>query len=141
MKTGKDLGIFGGFLAILLGFFVISAGLSLIKYGDYPPSRSAVEEASETEAEPLRAVEIYIIVAGAVCIAGGLVGLAGGCLANRAPGSAGAFMVAAGCLAAFTIIGALSSAALASGAMRAFKFAEAPPGTEPEWVDGEALPY
>jgi hypothetical protein len=45
MKTGKDLGIFGGFLAILLGFLVISVGLSLIKYGDYPPSRSAVEAA------------------------------------------------------------------------------------------------
>lgn len=141
MKTGKDLGIFGGLLAMILGFFIISAGLSLLKYGDYPPSRSAVEAAGDFETEPPGEKEILIIIAGAICMAGGVAGFVGGCLANTAPDRAGAVMIAAGCLTAFTVIGALSSAALASGAMRAFKFAGAPPGTEPEWEDGEALPY
>lgn len=140
MKTGKDLGIFGGLLAVILGFFVISAGLSLLKYGDYPPPRSSAE-ADDTAAEAPGVAELFIIIAGTACMTGGAVGFVGGCLANRAPDKAGIFMIAGGCLAAVTIVGAFSSAALASGAMRAFRFSEAPPGTEPEWEDGEALPY
>jgi hypothetical protein len=140
MKTGKDLGVFGGLLALILGFFFISAGLSLLRYGDYPPPRLNSEEGGPVS-EPHEAAEIIIIVAGTVCMAGGAVGFTGGCLADTSPDKAGAIMVTAGCLTAVTVIGGLSSAVLATGAIRAFKFADAPPGTEPEWEDGDALPY
>lgn len=140
MKTGKDLGIFGGLLAVILGYFVISVGLSLIQYGSYPPPPGMLE-IGDFEPKPLGATGIYIIVASAACIIGGVLGIAAGCLANRTPGRAGTLMVAAGCLTAFTLVGMISSAVLATGSMRAFRFADAPPGTEPEWADGEALPY
>jgi hypothetical protein len=140
MKTGKDLGIFGGLLAIVIGYFIISAGLSLLKYGDYPPPRLN-QKADEPETEPSGEndiFEIIIIVAGTACITGGAVGFIGGCLANTSPRNARALMFYGGCIAALSIAGAL---VLAAGAKRARNFANAPPGTEPEWEDGEAMQY
>lgn len=146
MKTGKDLGIFSGLLAVVLGYFIISAGLSLLKYGDYPPPRlnlkegeAATESSGSSEGNEL--FEIIIIAAGTICIAGGIIGFAGGCLTNTAPRRARTLMIAGGCVAALSVIGVSASVIMAAGAKRALKFANAPPGTEPEWEDGEALPY
>lgn len=143
MKTGKDIGIFGGLFAIILGYFIISVGFSLVKYGDYPPPRLNQEEdvPEEEPSETDKTLKLLIMIAGAACVSGGVVGLTGGCLANSRPRDARTLMITGGCIAAISIIGASASAILAAGANRAIRFANAPPGTEQEWEDGEALPY
>jgi hypothetical protein len=140
MRTGRDLGVFGGLFALFIGFMFISAGPNLIKYGDtVPPSNH--EAIVETENEPLDVKIIVLAAVGTMCAAGGVLGFLGSALANRAPKAAGKVMVIGGVLAAFTVIGAVATAALALGGMRALDYANAPPDTEPEWQDVESLSY
>jgi hypothetical protein len=141
VKTGRDLAVFGGLLALFIGFLFITAVPNLIKYGDFKAPRStAVTEQVEIK-EYAGVLSAVAVAAGTICAVGGLMGFAGSALAVRSPRTAGRMMVAAGALAAFTIIGAAATAALALAGMREFDFASAPPGTEPEWQDAESLPY
>jgi hypothetical protein len=155
VKTGRDLAVFGGLLALFIGFLFITAVPNLIKYGDFKaPRSSAVTEQAEVntgspksretswgEKEYAGMLSAVAVAAGTICAVGGLTGFAGSALAVRSPRTAGRMMVAAGALAAFTIIGAAATAVLAMAGMREFDFANAPPGTEPEWQDAESLPY
>jgi hypothetical protein len=133
------MGVFGGLLALLLGFLYITAGPNIVKYGDYdPPRNSAAIEAAEDGTAGILAAAVA--AAGALCILGGALGFAGCALAHKKPKAAGMLMVAGGVLAAPTVIGAGVTAALAAAGMREFDLASAPIG-EPDWQDMESLPY
>lgn len=140
VKTGRELGVFGALIALVLGYLFITAGPNIVKYGDFRAPGSSVET-GETESGSEDALAALVTAAGAICAMGGLTGLVGSALASSRPRAAGTLMVAAGIMSAFTVIGAVATAAFALGGSRAFGFANAPPGVEPEWQDTESLPY
>lgn len=140
VRTGRDLGVFGGLLALFIGFLFLTMGPELVKGEE----SSALGEAYATEEAgggfPDYKAAIVVIV-GAMCSAGGALGFIGSALAYKEPKAAGILMVIGGVSAGFTVIGATATAALAAGGMREFDFANAVPGVEPEWQDVESLPY
>lgn len=136
VKTGRDFGVIGGIIALITGYFILSVGLSLLRFGEFPPPGGAVEPVSTGGIR-----EALVIALGTACLMGGALGIAGGALVCRRPRLAAILMTTAGVFALFSVFGLISGILFAIGGFRALMYSKAPPGTEPEWQDTESLPY
>jgi hypothetical protein len=138
VRTGRDLGVFGGLLALFIGFLFLTMGPGLVKGEESTAlQRAYAGEEAGSVSDNKTAI---VVIMGAMCSAGGALGFIGSALAYKEPKAAGILMVIGGVYAGFTVIGATATAALAAGGMREFDFAKAAPGAEPEWQDAETLP-
>lgn len=128
VKTGRDLGIFGGSLALIIGYLILSA-LSI----------AGVGEETDIDKEAFRG--ILVLLLGVASLLGGILGITGGVLAVRNPKAAEIVMLFGAGLTFISGFGIPAGVVLLFAGLQAQQFSKAPPGTEPEWQDGESLPY
>lgn len=137
VKTGRTAALIGGLLALFLGFAGFSIGYALAIHSEFPPESFPPEMRQEIKQEALQGDDIFLILPGIVCMAGGLPGFAGGVIAVRRPNISGKLMAAGGALSVLSLIGIAAAIILFVGMYQNKKFSTLPPEQRtlsiPEW--------
>lgn len=136
IKTGKDLGVFGGMLALVACYIIFSVGVDIVGAAKLPPVSGAQEQAA---GEATRGT--LMVILGLSCLAGGVLGITGGAVAQSSPKAAANLMLCAAGLTFVSGFGIIAGVPLLLAALQAERYAKAPPGAEPEWQDGDSQPY